>query len=372
MLYATEPILPPNIRERMQDPLNFDDPELAASSILTRSKLVERSCIIAGGNLMTAQKRDTLRYALTRSGGYLAKVSLFEVGDYVYVKQHHPGSALYPESRSEILRVKEVRYSGVLVLEGRDGRTVTENITNVSHCGLDIKNGEHDDVMFNLTPKSQHCEICREPAYEAVMVLCDSCNRGYHIFCLTPPLTAVPPKGEMWFCGSCVKAGVNVQTGFTGRAIVHNQLLSRMDKLKQAAMRRAAEKARVKLAEEAKALRTAGRAPEVIIPAKKGRGARVPAVTPVLLAPVTAVPIKRGRGRPRKVALGAGITGMEQLPDAQLPSCIRWAELDMAISAFKILMPGEWVPAMDPWIGGSHRMRLSDIQSAGVSEAGML
>jgi hypothetical protein len=33
------------------------------------------------------------------------------------------------------------------------------------------------------------------------MLLCDGCDHGYHMFCLEPPLVAVP-KGD-WFCPGC-------------------------------------------------------------------------------------------------------------------------------------------------------------------------
>ena len=28
------------------------------------------------------------------------------------------------------------------------------------------------------------CEVCRNPEDEEQMILCDSCDKGYHIFCL--------------------------------------------------------------------------------------------------------------------------------------------------------------------------------------------
>ena len=32
-------------------------------------------------------------------------------------------------------------------------------------------------------------------------MLCDECNRGFHIFCLVPPLLEIPK--EAWFCDDC-------------------------------------------------------------------------------------------------------------------------------------------------------------------------
>ncbi|KAJ1605480.1 PHD domain-containing protein, partial [Cryptosporidium canis] len=45
------------------------------------------------------------------------------------------------------------------------------------------------------------CEICRLNDHEEVLLLCDRCDRGYHTYCLSPPLDSVP-SGE-WFCPSC-------------------------------------------------------------------------------------------------------------------------------------------------------------------------
>jgi hypothetical protein len=47
------------------------------------------------------------------------------------------------------------------------------------------------------------CEVCRNPEGEDLMILCDSCDKGYHIFCLLPPLTAIP-EGD-WFCENCIR-----------------------------------------------------------------------------------------------------------------------------------------------------------------------
>ena len=45
------------------------------------------------------------------------------------------------------------------------------------------------------------CETCASRSGD--MLLCDLCDRGYHMECLTPPLKKAP-KGD-WFCPLCVK-----------------------------------------------------------------------------------------------------------------------------------------------------------------------
>lgn len=55
------------------------------------------------------------------------------------------------------------------------------------------------------------------------LLLCDGCDKGYHIYCLDPPLKSIP-SGD-WFCPSCLKERVTkgeaivVQTGSTEKQI---------------------------------------------------------------------------------------------------------------------------------------------------------
>ena len=48
---------------------------------------------------------------------------------------------------------------------------------------------------------SSYCRLCRRKKDAESMLLCDSCNRGHHTYCLKPPLDDVP-KGK-WFCPKC-------------------------------------------------------------------------------------------------------------------------------------------------------------------------
>ena len=53
------------------------------------------------------------------------------------------------------------------------------------------------------------CEVCGKPDDVEKMLLCgtgiEGCSRGFHIYCLTPPLDAIP-DGD-WFCPDCSAAG---------------------------------------------------------------------------------------------------------------------------------------------------------------------
>jgi histone demethylase JARID1 len=47
-----------------------------------------------------------------------------------------------------------------------------------------------------------NCELCRGPDHADKTLLCDQCDGGYHMFCLSPPLTEIP--AGQWYCPNCV------------------------------------------------------------------------------------------------------------------------------------------------------------------------
>eukprot|EP01113_Clastostelium_recurvatum_P036110 TRINITY_DN5107_c0_g1_i3.p1 TRINITY_DN5107_c0_g1~~TRINITY_DN5107_c0_g1_i3.p1 ORF type:complete len:551 (+),score=126.34 TRINITY_DN5107_c0_g1_i3:47-1699(+) len=46
------------------------------------------------------------------------------------------------------------------------------------------------------------CEKCQDHGYEEKLMICDACDRGFHTFCLTPPMARIPPGA--WRCPECV------------------------------------------------------------------------------------------------------------------------------------------------------------------------
>ncbi|KLO19889.1 hypothetical protein SCHPADRAFT_864516 [Schizopora paradoxa] len=60
--------------------------------------------------------------------------------------------------------------------------------------------------VAKTTSRKEHntdiCEICQRDNRPTEMLLCDGCDSGFHMFCLVPPLSAIP-KGQ-WFCHTCL------------------------------------------------------------------------------------------------------------------------------------------------------------------------
>ncbi|SCU85283.1 LAME_0D00782g1_1 [Lachancea meyersii CBS 8951] len=58
--------------------------------------------------------------------------------------------------------------------------------------------GDDDDEE----EEEEGCIICHRNSHRSKTILCDSCDKPFHIFCLDPPLNNVP-KGK-WACNNCI------------------------------------------------------------------------------------------------------------------------------------------------------------------------
>ncbi|KAH3670904.1 hypothetical protein OGAPHI_000615 [Ogataea philodendri] len=70
-----------------------------------------------------------------------------------------------------------------------------------------------DSRVAELVQKKQSngCEKCGLADHPETILICDDCNRNYHMKCLTPVLNEVPSND--WFCEECLK-GTNGDYGF--------------------------------------------------------------------------------------------------------------------------------------------------------------
>jgi len=200
LLYGRHPIVPPAVRERMEEPLALlEDPAQLAQQLTERAQLMQQASCMAGQNLLIAQHRDTLRYARVRSGGYTPRLKRFLAGDYVYLRNPTAVSLDLPV-KPQILRVVRTNDTGVLTLQGRCGTTVKKHVTEVVPCHLPILDTGIDPTLARPAADLA-CEVCEFTDREADMLLCDACGTGWHFNCLSPPLPGVP-EGD-WFCPRC-------------------------------------------------------------------------------------------------------------------------------------------------------------------------
>nr|XP_033321309.1 serine/arginine repetitive matrix protein 2 isoform X1 [Megalopta genalis]XP_033321310.1 serine/arginine repetitive matrix protein 2 isoform X1 [Megalopta genalis] len=62
-------------------------------------------------------------------------------------------------------------------------------------------------VEDELLEDPTFCEVCHQSDREDRMLLCDGCDCGYHLECLSPPMNEVPM--EEWFCPECSQNSQN-------------------------------------------------------------------------------------------------------------------------------------------------------------------
>ncbi len=123
----------------------------------------------------------------------------FDVGDFVYL-QRQPNDTLDTSSGRTILKIKAIKPSGVLELQGADERTIREHSKNCAPCHLP----NLDPTIITSTwipPLDYPCQLCQRTDDVDQMLLYDNCNGGYHLFYLKPELTQVPVSN--WYCSSC-------------------------------------------------------------------------------------------------------------------------------------------------------------------------
>ncbi|TVU07513.1 hypothetical protein EJB05_40869, partial [Eragrostis curvula] len=78
-------------------------------------------------------------------------------------------------------------------------------VNEVSAGGRKRKRGKCDATatVVNETV-DQVCEQCNSGLHGDVMLLCDRCDKGWHLYCLSPPLERVPPGN--WYCSDCMNS----------------------------------------------------------------------------------------------------------------------------------------------------------------------
>jgi hypothetical protein len=100
-------------------------------------------------------------------------------------------------SNCTLLRIKVIRASSVLELQGADECTIWDHSKNCSPCHL--SNLDPTIIMSTWIPPLDYpCQVCQKIDDANQMLLCDNCNGGYHLFCLKPELTQVP--AGIWYC----------------------------------------------------------------------------------------------------------------------------------------------------------------------------
>ena len=175
--------------------MNVEDENVMFQLITERVAVLRQAMPVAFERALAAQQRQSTRFQRVRQRDLPPRQHRFRVGEYVYVSQR-PVNTLDVRSSRTILRVKAVRPHGVLELEGADGKTVSVRMELCAPCHIPNLVTDAAGVSADLA-----CEVCGSPSMADPMLLCDRCDRGYHMHCLDPPLERVPAGS--WTCPAC-------------------------------------------------------------------------------------------------------------------------------------------------------------------------
>eukprot|EP00775_Hariotina_reticulata_P015084 gene15084-biopygen1096 len=203
LMFARQPVVPPAISNSMQPAVDYSNPAAAAADLAQRRQLLRRLMPEALQNLAIAQHRDQQRYAVVRSGTYQPRLYRFQQGDFVYLKQQQQHGTLQPGARANILRIAQVKPSGVLLLQGKCGRFTEARQEHCAPCHLPNLDPTIDPVL--AFDNSTVCEVCSKERPVSQLLICELCAEGYHMKCLQPQLTTLPEG--LWICQPCADAG---------------------------------------------------------------------------------------------------------------------------------------------------------------------
>ncbi|KAL0972960.1 hypothetical protein UPYG_G00197040 [Umbra pygmaea] len=59
-------------------------------------------------------------------------------------------------------------------------------------------------IKWDMSAENARCKVCRKKGEDDKLILCDECNKAFHLYCLRPALYRVP-QGE-WLCPACQPA----------------------------------------------------------------------------------------------------------------------------------------------------------------------
>lgn len=64
-------------------------------------------------------------------------------------------------------------------------------------------------IAWHKSIMKAFCQLCHAGDDEDSLLLCDGCDKGYHMYCFRPRMTAVP-DGD-WYCFECINKATGIK-----------------------------------------------------------------------------------------------------------------------------------------------------------------
>jgi hypothetical protein len=205
LLFGRHPILPGVAATRTPVLPDMDDRYTLETMILQRSKVFQKTIPIAMSNLQAAQHRDKIWYSHRRTGDYVPRRHRFKVGDNVY-RTRQLKNTLDSSAEKGIFKVVKISKTGVLTLEGSDGRKVKDNVINVAPCMIpELEQDPYLHATFVSPPADCYFGLeCLDSGSSSDILVCYTCKLTCHARCCP---SAWPTRAErtlVWHCGMCL------------------------------------------------------------------------------------------------------------------------------------------------------------------------
>ena len=139
--------------------------------------------------------------------------------DLVEIKQEEGGK---DEDEEEEVEIKEEETQEEVKEEVKEECSEEEMRDKKRKAKIDLISNDDNDInvefIENMLPQQKgedesvnvedvFCELCGGGAHEDQIILCDKCDKGFHTFCLAPPLDEIP-KGD-WCCPHCISSATD-------------------------------------------------------------------------------------------------------------------------------------------------------------------
>ncbi|XP_059177141.1 E3 ubiquitin-protein ligase UHRF1-like isoform X2 [Physella acuta] len=111
------------------------------------------------------------------------------------------GCGLTPLNNCRLLFVKEL-----FGIELPGSQLTEEDVASNPNANIEKRENKPECDVCNDNPtkkcKDCGCVMCGDKKDPEKTILCDECNKAYHLYCLNPPLATVPEEDE-WYCPNC-------------------------------------------------------------------------------------------------------------------------------------------------------------------------
>ncbi|KAF0910136.1 hypothetical protein E2562_001355 [Oryza meyeriana var. granulata] len=111
--------------------------------------------------------------------------------------------------RSQKRRNSILRKTSRMASHGHHGSSSCTSGKSAAFAGARKRKKRKVDATAAVVNEAmdQVCEQCNSGLHGDVMLLCDRCDKGWHLYCLSPPLKSVPPGN--WYCLECMNSDRN-------------------------------------------------------------------------------------------------------------------------------------------------------------------